>query len=258
MSFYIYSIVGFSWVVLWGALTAESPSVCKFIYWEEREYILSRLDKGNANAGADKAIEIPWRKLLCCRSLWALNVMQFSSSWGFYLLLSWTPTYLHRVHDLSLSSIGFASTIAYAGSYVHSVIIALVSDAMLRRGWSKPLVRKVFPCISFLVSAVCLVFLAFYPRVTPTSATAFLVTCIIFQGMSTAGTGTGPNDIASRLSGVVQGITNTAANLPGLFAVYLTGLMVPHWDAVWILCLSFYVVAAAVFTLFYDPVKVLD
>lgn len=245
--------------MLWAALTAETPAQCKFIFWEERDYITSRLDKANANAAADApSATIPWRSLLRCRPLWALSVMNFCSSWGFYLLLSWTPTYLHRVHNLSLSSIGFASTIAYAGSYIHSVVIALLSDALLQRGWSKSLVRKVFPVTSFLVCAVCLIFLCFYPHVTPTSATAFLVTCIIFQGMSTAGCGTGPNDIASRLSGVVQGISNTASNLPGLFAVYITGLMVPHWAAVWVLCLAFYFAAAVVWTFFYDPVKVLD
>lgn len=277
MSFYLYGIVGLAWVCLWGALTAETPTECKFIFWEEREYILSKLDKGNAQA-ADAMPRIPWRTVLTCRAVWALSFMNFFSSWGFYLyayriclatcraltlicstsLLSWAPTYLHRVHGLSLSSIGIASTLAYAGSAALSVLCAVLCDRLLIRGWSKALLRKAFPILSWMISATCLVVLCFSPHVTPMTATICLVLCIVAQGIATPGSAPAPMDIASRLAGVVQSITNTAANLPGLFAVYLTGFMVPHWTAVWVLCLSFYLAAVLVYGLLYQPVKVLD
>jgi len=74
--------------------------------------------------------------------------------------------------------------------------------------------------------------------------------CIIIMGMygflgafAVAGSNINNMDIAPQYVGVLFGITNTAANLPGIFGVASAGFIIHHtksWALVWIICSATY------------------
>lgn len=45
---------------------------------------------------------IRWKQIFCSANVWALFWMYFATSYGFWFLLTWLPTYLVRQHHMPL------------------------------------------------------------------------------------------------------------------------------------------------------------
>ena len=51
--------------------------------------------------------EIPWKAILSSKEVWAILINQFCNSWGFYVLLTWLPSYYKDVYKVDLSDVGY-------------------------------------------------------------------------------------------------------------------------------------------------------
>ena len=98
-----------------------------------------------ASSGAQKAHAPGMRDfalVLGRRKLWGLYLGQFGLVGTTWFFLTWFPTYLVTYRHMSFIKAGFAASLPFLAAFVGVICSGLVSDALLRRGWSLGAARK--------------------------------------------------------------------------------------------------------------------
>lgn len=138
--------VGAIWVVFWWAMY-RPPALHPKVSAAELTYIRSDHDKNAAE------VEIPWRRLLPHRQMWAFLLGKFLTDPIWWFLLFWLPKYLATDHHLTITGIGLPLVVIYNAATVGSVIGGWLPGIFLRRGWTLNRARK----MAMLICALCVV-----------------------------------------------------------------------------------------------------
>jgi ACS family hexuronate transporter-like MFS transporter len=107
---------------------------------------------------ADPATPVSWRVVLAQRETWAYALGKFVIDPIWWMFLFWLPDFLARRHGLNLQSFGPPLVAIYLLSDIGSVVGGWSSSAMMKRGISVNVARK----LTMLVSAIAVtpIFLA--------------------------------------------------------------------------------------------------
>jgi ACS family hexuronate transporter-like MFS transporter len=132
-SFFVTGAIGLLWLIAWLALyrpPQEHPKV------NAAELALIESDP------VDPLTPVRWWRLLGLRETWAYGLARFliDPIWWFYLF--WLPDFLDRTYHLNLSNFGPPLIAIYLISDVGSVLGGFSSSAMLKRGVSVNVARK--------------------------------------------------------------------------------------------------------------------
>uniref|UniRef100_A0AAX7SZG8 Sialin n=1 Tax=Astatotilapia calliptera TaxID=8154 RepID=A0AAX7SZG8_ASTCA len=210
--FYIFGAVGLVWFVLWAFFVFDSPNTHPRISEQERLYITSSLK----NELSTSASNIPWRSIVTSMPLLAIVVAHFSYNWTFYTLLTLLPTYMSDILGFSIQQNGFLSALPYLGCAVVAVLSGQIADYLREtRKYRTVIVRKSFTLIGMIGPAVFLV-AAGYTGCDYTLAVTFLTISSSLGGVSASGFNINHLDIAPSYAGILLGITNTFATIPGM------------------------------------------
>uniref|UniRef100_A0A669EB74 Sialin n=1 Tax=Oreochromis niloticus TaxID=8128 RepID=A0A669EB74_ORENI len=210
--FYIFGAVGLVWFVLWAFFAFDSPNTHPRISEQERLYITSSLK----NELSTSASNIPWRSIVTSMPLLAIVVAHFSYNWTFYTLLTLLPTYMSDILGFSIQQNGFLSALPYLGCAVVAVLSGQIADYLREtRKYRTVIVRKSFTLIGMIGPAVFLV-AAGYTGCDYTLAVTFLTISSSLGGVSASGFNINHLDIAPSYAGILLGITNTFATIPGM------------------------------------------
>ena len=98
-----------------------------------------------------------------------------------------------------------------------------LADRMIRRGMDVTRVRKTMQTVGFGGSAVILATVGYVESVA--IAIAMMSLGNIFGGAMSGGFGVNHLDIAPRGAGMIMGLSNTAATIPGIIGVYISGVI---------------------------------
>jgi MFS family permease len=176
---------------------------------------------GLARATADGP---PTRALLRSRELWGSCLGNFCEGYVLYLILSWLPVYLVKMHGLTMVQMAQLGAGVYALSAATSVLSGWASDRWLKAGASSNRVRKTALLTGLAALAACLSVCAFAGPLGTLSALAgcglglgMLVPAIFASAQTLAGPGA-----AARW----MGVQNFSANLAGISAPLITGVVV--------------------------------
>ncbi|XP_072246727.1 sialin [Leuresthes tenuis] len=210
--FYVFGAVGLVWFILWSLLVFDTPNTHPRISEQERLYITASLK----NELSTSSGHIPWRAIVTSRPLLAIVVAHFSYNWTFYTLLTLLPTYMKDVLGFSIKQNGMLSALPYMGCAVLAVLSGQFAD-YLRETCLYPTiaVRKSFSLIGMIGPAVFLVAVG-YTGCNYTLAVTFLTISSSLGGVSASGFNINHLDIAPSYAGLLLGITNTFATIPGM------------------------------------------
>jgi MFS family permease len=169
---------------------------------------------------------VPWGRFLRSRNLWALCLMYFCASYGWYFNITWLPGFLKDQHGVNEETYGFWVTSFMTGApllfgSLACLVGGLLTDGFIRRTGNRKWGRRLFGLVGHSVCAACylvsvlvhsawpfvlaIAFAAFWNDLTMGSAWAI---CL---------------DIGKKYSGIVSGCMNTVGNLGGFAAGFLTG-----------------------------------
>ena len=81
-------VIGIVWWAFWQCVAYSSPASHPSISAEEEAFLRSGVKHGQT-AGA----RVPWSSMLQNRSVWALIIGHTTHNWGFYLMLTWLPSF---------------------------------------------------------------------------------------------------------------------------------------------------------------------
>jgi len=179
------------------------------------------------------------KKIVREKALWAIVLAHFCANFGFNILLLWLPTYLHKNFDVPLARVGAYALVPWIATFCASNAGGWVADSMRRRGLRVGTIRKAMQTIAFGGGALPLLFL---PTATsPQGAIALVTTSTTCSGLGLSGHAVNHLDIGPRHAGVLMGISNTIATIPGIIGVAATGFILRATGS---FSAVFYVIAA--------------
>lgn len=249
--FYVFGAVGLVWFVLWTLLVFDSPNTHPRISERERLYITSSL----RNELSTSAGYIPWKSIVTSLPLWAIVVAHFSYNWTFYTLLTLLPTYMSNILGFSIQQNGILSALPYMGCAVCAVLSGQLADYLREtRNCPTVYVRKAFSLFGMIGPAVFLV-AAGYIGCDYVLAVTFLTISSSLGGVSASGFNINHLDIAPSYAGILLGITNTFATIPGMVGPVIARDLTKHntieeWQTVFYIAAGINIFGAAFFTLF--------
>jgi MFS transporter, ACS family, glucarate transporter len=224
--FVLFGSTGLAWAFVWYRWFRDSPAEHPEVNAAERTYI----ETGRVVSRGHLA-PTQWKRLLTNRTVVFLCLMYFTQVYGFYLFITWMPTYLAESRGFSKISLGVLAGLPLTLSAVADVLGGFTTDAMTKRfgmrigrcavgGGSLALAGLFMVSGTFVanpVSAAVLISLA-------AAASNFLLgaawaTCL---------------DIAGPESGVVGAAMNTAGQVGGILSPIVVGVVVQsfsNWNA---------------------------
>uniref|UniRef100_M3XHC3 Sialin n=2 Tax=Latimeria chalumnae TaxID=7897 RepID=M3XHC3_LATCH len=248
--FYIFGSVGLLWFILWSWITSNTPETNKAISEEEKEYISASLKK---QLSLTKTV--PWGPMLKSMPLWAIVVAHFSYNWTFYTLLTLLPTYMKDILRIHIQENGFLSALPYLGCWLVMISVGQIADYLRENQvFSTATVRKMCTLIGMIGPAVFLL-AAGYTGCDYTLAVVFLTISSSLGGFSMSGFNINHVDIAPSYAGILLGITNSFATIPGMVGPVI-GKSLTHyntieeWQTVFYISAAINVFGALFFTIF--------
>jgi MFS transporter, ACS family, D-galactonate transporter len=144
-AFYVTGIISLIWAFVWWKYFRNRPAESSYVSREEIQ-VIGDNDEKYAPAN------IPWYGLLRYRNVWALMIGLFAIDYVLYIFVSWLPTFLVKSKHLTLSKTGFVAMIPYIIAFVLTWIFGLMSDRLVRKGWSALKAIRTLAVIGMVIS----------------------------------------------------------------------------------------------------------
>jgi len=263
MAFYFFGLLGIIWGILWMIFSASTPKELFYIHKSEVEYIASNNTKKVDQAG------ITWEDIkiiLRSKHVWGIIINHFCNNWGFYVLLTWLPSYLNKTFSLAKS--GFFGVLPFLAMFIMGTLGGRLADFLINYNSDNvfydkanriTLVRKLMGGVGNTLPALFLIAIHYVHSVN--YAIVCLVCAIGFQGLALSGYGVNHLDISPRCAGLLMGLSNTAATIPGILGVILTGYMISAtggWDIVFFLAAGVYLFGVVTWLLMCTGKRVIE
>jgi MFS family permease len=168
---------------------------------------------------------VPVRRVMRNRTVWAMGIGHFSNTYGFYFLLAWLPLFLVKVRGLPILEMTGMITIAYVVQGFSALCWGWLSDRLVKAGWNEGRVRIGLMCIYHLASAASILGIGF--STAAPLILGWLVLGAVFGGIggahvyAIAQIYAGP-EAAGTWVGVMNGVGNTS----GIIGPIVTGLLI--------------------------------
>ena len=216
--FYISGVLGVIWLVAWLLKAADVPEKCAGVTAQELAMI--RADR----PPAPLAESIPWAAILREKNVWAIVIAHVCNNFGGYIILLWLPSYLHKSFGIPMERLGSYSIIPWIAAFGVGNLSGWIADGLRKRGMTMTGVRKLMQGSAFTLGAVPMLLLP----LADSARLAIALVTIATGGAALGVAGFAANhlDIAPQYAGILMGLTNTFAQLPGIVGVALTGFIV--------------------------------
>jgi MFS transporter, ACS family, D-galactonate transporter len=201
--FVLNGAIGFLWLVPW--------------------LLLARDDRMSSPVQG-KGATVSWSALLSAPFMWGTCIATFCYMYFVYFCMTWMPTYFKERYGFSLAASGWFTFMSFAGMGTIAILAGWAADRLIARGRNAVTVRKAFIIVGFVL-AFSEVFGAFSHS---TAITLFLaVFSLSGLGLATANYWALTQTLTpASASARVAGIQNTAANVAGIAAPWITGILI--------------------------------
>ena len=218
MVFYFSGMLGLLWLAAWMLKAADDPENC--VGMSVQELAVIRADR----PAAPLARSIPWAAILRDKHVWAIVIAHLCNGFGGYIIVLWLPSYLHQTFNVPMERLGTFAIVPWIAAFFVGNISGWLADALRKRGMSLTAVRKLMQAAAFTLGAVPMVLLPF--AASALVATALVTIALGGVSFGVAGYAVNHLDIAPQYAGVLMGLSNTFAQMPGIVGVALTGFIV--------------------------------
>ena len=149
-TFVVFGAVGGCWCLFFWWWYRDDPAGHPAITASDLAYLGQDADFASTPSGDDT----PWKRLFTSVNLWSFFWMYFASSYGFWFLLTWLPTFLIRQYQISAQRSSVYAALPLAVGAVGSVIGGALSDWLVRRTGSLRWGRRLVGLGGYLIAAI--------------------------------------------------------------------------------------------------------
>ena len=227
--FEVMGVIGLVAVVLWHKLVF-SPKTHPSVNRAELDYIaqggaLVQMDQGGQQVKAK--IEGPrWdyiRQLLGNRMMMGVYLGQYCINTLTYFFLTWFPVYLVKERGMSILNAGFVAALPAICGFAGGVLGGLISDALLRRGRTLTLARKLPIVIGLLLSTSMIAC-----NYVESSAVVVAIMALAFfgKGLGALGWAVVSDTSPREISGLSGALFNSFGNIAAITTPIVIGYLV--------------------------------
>jgi MFS family permease len=227
-------VAHFGWRMMFLALGAVSllwllPWIC----WAPRGRARSRQVEGTM----EKKESAPTIRQICRkRDAWGTFFGNFCANYAYYFLLMWLPSYLVSERGLSLNMMAVLASLPFWASASASLLCGWASDRWISHGGNPTVVRKIF-VVGGLTGATLMLPAALVHDLR--LSMVLLVTAYLAFGSFSSNHWAITQTLAGSLAaGQWTGLQNCIANLSGVIAPYVTGVIISRTNSYYLAFVS--------------------
>ncbi len=183
------------------------------------------VQEDSSRAAAQKKVAVvSWGAIFATPVIWGTCLGTFCYMYFVYFCMTWMPTYFNTRFGLSLAASSWFTFMSFAGMGTIAILAGWAADQLIARGRNAATVRKAFIIVGFVL-AFSEVFAAFSP--SRAMALFLAVFSLTGLGLATANYWALTQTLTpASASARIAGVQNTAANLAGIAAPWITGTLV--------------------------------
>jgi sugar phosphate permease len=205
MAFYVFSAVGFLWVVIWWLWFKDEPRDMKGISAAEVETI----EKGRTLKTSTHAF-LPWKTIFGNSNMWALMAMYHFLLYGAYFYMSWMPKYLENGRHIPKSQLGFMVALPFIIGIAGCFLGGFASDFLIKR-IGLTLGRRYVGMFGLLMAGVCMIMGSFIQNIN--IAIIFLSLGLAFKDFTLPVSWAVATDIGGKNAGTISGAMGFAGHI---------------------------------------------
>ncbi len=229
--FIIVGLVGLVWAAIWYAIY-RGPLAHRGTNSAEIELIRSgggQVDLSEPRAaGTERALNAgDLGQVLSKSKLWGLYIGQYSAVSMQWFFMTWFPIYLVRYRGFSLQQAGWLGSLPFLGAFSGVLCSGMVSDFLVRRGFSLSIARKT-PIVTGLLLSTSIVG-ANYVR-TPAWIVAIMALAFFGNGVASISWSLVSAIAPRRLIGLTGGVFNLMGNISSISVPVIVGALVRGGD----------------------------
>lgn len=251
-SFYFNALLGLLWVIVWYSFATDQPHQHPKITKEEVAEIEA------TRAARSSAPISPWAVLKSPPVLF-LSLSYLFLLYGVWMLILWLPTYLVKGRGFSVQQMGWIGMIPTVMSFAGLVSGGMLSDLLLRRGFSPRFARAQGPALCIIFGVPFLVAAVLVPSAN-LSVACFAIYLFAIT-LSTGGFWAVPLELNPKLVGAISGVMTGAGNLGGVFGPLSAGYLYRSsgsWALPFLVAAGFAAVAFMIFFFLVVPEPLLS
>ncbi|MGO9895321.1 MAG: MFS transporter [Bryobacteraceae bacterium] len=166
-------------------------------------------------------------QVLSKSKLWGLYVGQYAATSMQWFFLTWFPTYLVQYHGISFQRAGLLVPLPFLGAFCGILCSGLVSDFLVRRGFSLGVARKM-PIVTGLLLSTSIIG-ANYVR-TPNLIITFMILAFFGNGLASITWSLVSAVAPKRLIGLTGGVFNFIGNMSSITVPVVIGSLARGGD----------------------------
>ena len=218
-------LLGIAFAVLW-LRVVDSPKNHPSMNRAERDYIeaggalLDMDGQGTKKPGhAGKTL----RELLANRMLLGIYVGQYCITVLTYFFLTWFPVYLVKERGLSILQAGFAAVLPALCGFIGGILGGVISDLLLRRGYSLTAARKI-PIVGGMLLSMSIIGCNYVQ--TDAVVVGLMALAFFGKGIGALGWAVVADTSPRESGGLSGGLFNTFGNTAGITTPIAIGYIV--------------------------------
>ncbi|CAF0802847.1 unnamed protein product [Rotaria sp. Silwood1] len=254
--FVITSILGFLWLILWIALTADSPQQHKRISNHERDYIC-RLTGSTGKKRMMSLASLPWKNIIKSKPVNALIITHIANLFGLFFFLTNLGKISNELLRIPPQSTGYLLCSGFFLTLLCSLSSGIVADHLVRANKiTLTNARRLFNSLASFIPVLCMISFYFCDN---SRQMLGIITILVYLASSGFAYGSGFvvnfADVVPAFSGVIFGVANTFASLAGLIGNIVAGLIIKkpvleQWRKLYIMFGIVYFIGGLVYVIY--------
>ncbi|CAF2871474.1 unnamed protein product [Rotaria sp. Silwood2] len=254
--FFITSILGFIWFILWVALTANSPQSHKRISNHERDYICN-LTGSTGKKRIMSLASLPWKNMIKSKPVIALIITHIANLFGLFFFLTNLGKISNELLRISPQNTGYVLCLGSFLTLLSSLSSGIVTDHLVRADMiTLTNARRLFNSLTSFIPVLCMISFYFCDQ---SRQLLGIITILVYLASSGFAYGSGFvvnfSDVVPAFSGVIFGLANTFASLAGLIGNIVAGLIIKkpvieQWRILYIMFGIVYFIGGVVFLIY--------
>jgi ACS family D-galactonate transporter-like MFS transporter len=210
--FLLIGAISLLWLVPW-------------MFWVKKDDIAAVPRQRRADTGAAAPLQtISAGEIVRSPVMWGIIIGTYCYMYFVYYCMTWMPIYFKERQGMSVTEMGWYGGFAFGGMAAIAALAGWAADWFIQRGYDPINVRKGFTIAGFVLAATQTLGIF-------TNSTSLMVFFAVFSlcglGLATANYWALTQTLIPGGSiAMVVGIQNTAANVAGIVAPWLTGWMI--------------------------------
>lgn len=226
--FTVMGVLGILFVLVWQKYI-HNPKEHPMINEAEIQYIeqggaLVNMDQDNKAGGKQDGPNLHYiKELLRNRMMVGIYVAQYCINALTYFFITWFPVYLVQARGMTILKAGFAASVPAIFGFVGGVLGGVISDYLLKKGYSLSVARKV-PIVLGMLLSMSMIICNYVD--TQWVIVAIMAMSFFGKGIGALGWAVNSDTAPKQIAGLSGGLLNTCGNLSSITTPIAIGYIV--------------------------------